>query len=166
MALFALFEDFGSNVIRSSAEGRAANGVHVAARYQQRRQAKVANLCIHVRVEEDVAHFQVSVNNAFAVHVLDSAGNLHRVETDLGLGKALSALDHVHERAVGTQLEDEIGAIVEGKGSEKLDDVLVAHFRVYLQFRLKLINNVSMPVFMARQVCHLLFAPSWEAYGS
>ena len=97
MALLALLEDLGGDVVGRSAQGRSPHDLHVLARQEQSSQAKIANLDIHVLVEEDVAHLQVAVDDALHVHVLDGAGNLDRVESHLGFRHTLAPLDHVHK---------------------------------------------------------------------
>lgn len=67
------------------------------------------------------------MNDTLAVHVLDGAGYLDGVEPNLGLGEALSSLHHVHEGAVGTELEHQEGAVDKRKRPEELDNVPVPH---------------------------------------
>lgn len=138
MALAALFENLGGNVVGRAAQRRPPHDLHVLAGEEERSQTKVANLGVHVLVEEDVAHLEIAVDNALGVHVLDGTGNLDRVEADLWLRESLSSLDHVHQGAVGAQLQDQVGAALKGEGAVELDDVLVAHLGVDLQFGLEL----------------------------
>jgi hypothetical protein len=66
-----------------------------------------------MRIEENIAHLQVTVDDALGMHVLDCSSNLDRVESDLGLSDSLAPLDHVHERPVVALLQNEIRAVVE-----------------------------------------------------
>ena len=147
MALASLFQDLGGDVVRSTTQRRPADGLHILASYKQSRKPKITNLCVHMPVEEDVTHFQVPMDNSFGVHVFYGTGNLHGIETDLGLGDTLPAPDHVHQRAIGTQLQYKIGTIIEGEGSQKLDNVVVPHLGVDLELGLELKENVKSQVY-------------------
>lgn len=102
MALLPLLKNLRSNIVWRAAQRRPSNGLHVPTSHHQRSKAEVANLGIHLVIQKDVAHFQISVNNTLAVHVFDGAGDLDGVESDFGFGEALSTLYHVHKRPVGT----------------------------------------------------------------
>lgn len=96
----SLLKDLGRNVIGGATQRSSSDGVHVISRHHKSSQAEVANLGVHVLIQKDIAHLQITVYNALLVHVLDRAGNLYCIETHLGLCQALSLLDHLHERTV------------------------------------------------------------------
>lgn len=127
VAFLAFLEDLRGDIVRSPAQGSSPNGVHILASDKQCSQPKVPNLGIHVLVQENVAHLQVTVDDSLAVHVLDSAGNLDGIESDLGFRQALSPFDHIHKRPIRTQLQDEIGAVFKRERPVELDDVLLLH---------------------------------------
>lgn len=138
MALLPLLQDLGGDVVRGAAESGTSYGLHVSSGHHQGSEAKVANLSIHPRVEKDVAHLQVTVDDSFTVHVFDSTRNLDGVEAHFGFGETFSPLDHIHERAVGTEFKDEVCGLLKAKCAEEVDDILVLHLGVYLQLGLKL----------------------------
>lgn len=164
MALLALFQDLRCDVVWCSAKGRSADSVHITSCNQKSRETKVTNLGIHLRVEEDVAHLQISVDDALAMHVLDCASDLNRVEANLGFGEAFSSLHHIHEGAVGAELEGQVCRLVEGEGSEELHNVLVVHLGMDLKLGLELHHvSTGRPL---QPSLSLPFVPSWEACDS
>ena len=112
--------------------------MHISTCHQKSGKPKITNLCVHLGIEEDVAHLQISVDNAFAVHVLNRTSDLDRVETDLGLGETFPSLHHIHQGTIGTQFENQVGAPFERKGSQELDNILVLHLGVNLELGLEL----------------------------
>jgi hypothetical protein len=141
MSLLSLLQNFRGDVVGSTAQRGSADGLHIPTSNQERSQTKIANLGIHLRIEEDVAHFEIAVDDSFAVHVLDRTGDLHGIEANLRFRQALASLDHVHERGVGAQFEDEVCAIVESERSEELDDILVLHLGMDLKLGLELLAS-------------------------
>lgn len=157
----ALLQNLRCNVVGCATQRRSSDGVHVFASDKQCSQAEITNFGIHMRVEEDVAHLQITMNNAFSMHVLDGTSDLDGVEARFGFGQTLSSFNHVHQRTVGAKLEDKIGAIGEGKGAVKLDDVLVSHLGMDLKFCLKLIHASVDPTPSAEQICSYLLLHLW-----
>ena len=91
MALALVVQDLWRDVVwRATNRLLAFFGV-----FQQRCQAKVANLYLHVLVQEEVAQLQVAVNDRVVVHVLDPREDLHHVVARLGLQVGSAALDNV-----------------------------------------------------------------------
>lgn len=138
MSSLSLLQDLGGNVIRRAAKRGPPDGVHVVTSNQQGSQTKIADLGIHVLIEENVAHLQIAMYDALPVHVFDCPSDLYGVETDFGLGQPFPLLYHLHQRAVWTELEDEICATLESERSVKLHDVRVPHLGVDLKLSLKL----------------------------
>ena len=59
-------------------------------------QAKIAQFDIHVAVEKDVAHFQVSMRDISLVEVFDCAAELNHEPAYLGQAQAFPLMDHLH----------------------------------------------------------------------
>lgn len=148
MTLLSLLENFGCDVIGRATQSCPSYGLHIAAGNEQSSQSKVANLGVHSVVEEDVTHLQISVNDALSMHVLDGSGDLHRVESNLGLRQPLALLDHVHKRTIGAELENKIHAVMKRERSEELDNVLLVHLRVDLEFGLELQGALDLSLEM------------------
>lgn len=89
-------QDLGSDVVWGTTECCPSDGVHVITSHQKGSQSEIADLGVHVPVKEDVAHFEVAMNDAFAVHILDSASNLHCEKAHFGFRQALPPLHQVH----------------------------------------------------------------------
>lgn len=61
----------------------------------------VTDLGIHVFVEEDVAQFQVSVDDLVVVQVLDSSEHLHHVVPSLRFSHSLTTFVQLQQRLQG-----------------------------------------------------------------
>lgn len=138
MSLPSLLENLWSDVVGSSAKSCATNCLHVPTSYQQRSEAEIANLGVHLSIQKDVSHFQITVNDSFVVHVLDGASDLNCVEANFGLSETLPSLNHIHERTIRANFENQVCALVERKGAEEFDNVLLPHLGMYLELGLEL----------------------------
>jgi len=138
VALFSFFKDFRGDVIRCAAKRCPPHNLHVVTREEKGREPEVADFGVHVAIEEDVSHFQVSMDDTLGVHVFDCPRYLDTVESHLRFRQAFTPFNHVHKRSIRAELEDEVCAVFEGKCAVKLNNVLMAHLRVDLQLRLKL----------------------------
>ena len=112
--------------------------MHISTCHQESGKSKIANFRVHLGIEKDVAHLQITVDDTFAVHVLNRTSDLDRVETDLGLGETFPSLHHIHQGTIGTQLENQVGAPFVGKSSQELDNILVLHLGMNLELGLEL----------------------------
>ena len=102
MAL-AFFQDLGSQVVGGAAHGGSPLGVHVFPTDKQSSEAKVADLDVHLLVEEQVAGLEVAVDDVAGMQVFDSARDLDDEATDFGHSDVFATLEHVGKRAAGAQ---------------------------------------------------------------
>ena len=84
------------------------------------------------------------MDNAFGVHVLDRASHLDRPKSYLWLGNVFSFLDHVHQRSIGTKLQNDVCALFVRECSMKLDDIRVVHLGMNLEFCLELLLHLLL----------------------
>ncbi len=122
-----LVEDLGRDVVRRAAQSLFAFALEIDACGQ----AKVADLELHVVVEEQVAQLQVTVNDFVVVQVLTSQDDLTHKIAGLGLSDGLTSLVHLHERSPATQLQDNVHVLIVLEERVELDNVLVMHGAVY-----------------------------------
>lgn len=141
MASPTLLQDLGGNIVRSAAECGPSDGVHVVTSHQEGSQSEVADFRVHVPVKKNIAHLQITVDDALSMHVFNGTGNLHSVKAYFGFCQTLPPLYHLHQRSVRAELEGEVCAVVERKGAVELNDVMLSHFRVYLELGLELIGT-------------------------
>lgn len=72
--------------------------------------------------------------NVSMVEIFDSAADLNHVSSNLREGQVSPLLKHIRQRPIGTQLEHDIGACLEGEGAVEGDDIGMREFRVDLEF--------------------------------
>ena len=80
----------------------------------------------HVLVEEQVAEFQVSVNDLLSVHVPRGLDELGDAAAGLDVREALATLDHLVEREVGAEAEDDVHVLLVLEVGQKLNNALPA----------------------------------------
>jgi hypothetical protein len=73
--------------------------------------AKIGDLQVHVLINQDVFKFEVSVNDALAVHVLKHITHLRKEETATILAHTSKSLAEVEEEAAGDELEENVNKI-------------------------------------------------------
>ena len=96
VAIGSVEKDFGGDII-----GRSTNSLLLFPRVlDESGKTKVANLDVHVHVKEDVAEFQVAVDNLVVVHVVAGTKELNHEVSRLWFGETLAAAEQVHEGAV------------------------------------------------------------------
>jgi hypothetical protein len=74
------------NDLRSDVVGRSTHGsLLLLAEFQLGCQSEIPNLDLHIDIEEDIAEFEIAVDNTVAVHVLHGGDELqHEVPGLLG----------------------------------------------------------------------------------
>ena len=147
MPLLALFQDLGRDVVGRATEGASPVLRVLLVRDQEGSEAKVADLDVHMLVEEDVPHLQISVDDVLVMHVFDGAAGLDEIRAHLWLREVPSPPDHVHHGPVVAETKDDVGALGKREGAVELDDVGVMHLRVNLEFCLELFGrSASEPI--------------------
>lgn len=121
MAIFA-FEHLGRDVVRSPANRAFALAVKV----ELGRQAEVAELELELFVDEQVAQFQISMDDSVLVQVLERVDNLLCVIHDLELVQALASSEQFVERLVRTQFKQDVDALGVFEVVLEADDMFVA----------------------------------------
>ena len=133
VSLPALCENLGCDVVGCPTKRSSPIQRIFALREHQGSEAKVANLHVHVVIEEDVAHLQVAMDDVLAMEIFDGPTYLDHESADFRLGQELPLLDHLHQRAVVAELQDHKSRFAESEGSMELDDVRVMHLGVDLE---------------------------------
>lgn len=113
--------DFGGDVVGSPTHGAFL----LVTELEFGGKPEVSNFEIHVVVEEDVAHLEVAVDDAVAVHVLEGGDDLVHVVAGLLDGELLALLDHLAEGLVGAEFEDDVDVLLVLEDGVELDDLLV-----------------------------------------
>ena len=116
-------EDLGRQIVRCATHGSSTNCAVVVLGKKQGSKAKIADLDVHVLVEEEVAGLEIAMDDVSLMQVLDGATCLDHESTNLGHGEVLALLDRISERAILTQLQNNISTRVEGEGAVELDDI-------------------------------------------
>ena len=97
MSIRGIEQYLGCDIIRG-----AANGLLSLPRVlNECREAKVANLDVHVPVEEQIAELEVAMDDLVCVHVVAGTDELDQEKAGLWLGEAATAAKHVHEGTRG-----------------------------------------------------------------
>ena len=91
----ALLKNFWRKVVGCAAHRCSSLDFHFLLGDQQSRQAKVADLDVHVRIQEEIASLQIAVYNMSCVQVLYGAADLNHKASDLGECEAFPLLQHV-----------------------------------------------------------------------
>lgn len=73
----ALFKDFWRNIIWRATERSSSSKSRFLVRNENGSKTKVANLYIHVGIQEEVSHLQIPMYNISLVHVLDRTTKLN-----------------------------------------------------------------------------------------
>lgn len=104
----------------------------------QRREPEIADLNVHVRVEEKVAELQVTVDDLVFVHVVAGADELDHEEAGFWLAEFASRAEHVGEGAHGAEAEGHVDVGFVFEDVMKFDDVGVLEGAVDLDLGVKL----------------------------
>lgn len=80
------------NIVRG-----ATNGLLAFTRIlDQGSKAEIPDLDVHTSIQKQVSEFEVTVNDLVGMHIMARSYELHHKESDLGVGEATSATQHVH----------------------------------------------------------------------
>lgn len=116
-----LLQDLGGDIV-----GRAADGLlDLALVFDPGGEPEVADLGVHLVVDEDVAQLEVPVDDGLRVDVDQGLDHLLDVYPGLVLGYPLPPLDQVLQRIVPTVLEQDVDILAILEGLDELNDVLV-----------------------------------------
>ena len=80
---------------------------------------------VHFIAEEEIAEFEISMNDFVVVQILDAQRDLLHEISRLGLRNRLAPLVQFHERAASTELEQNVDVLAVLEEAEELDDVVV-----------------------------------------
>lgn len=144
MSSLVLGKDLRGNVVWRPAECCSSTSLPVFSRHEESCETKVADLHIHILVQEDVSHLEITVDDAFGVHILDRTSHLDRPESYLGLRDKLPLLDHVHQRSIWAEFQNDVCAFLKGKRSVELDDIGVVHLGMDLEFCLEFLLHLLL----------------------
>ena len=99
MSTLRLIQDFGGDVVRCPAQ--CSSTLLILFRHDHGRETKVPYFDIHVVVQEEVPHLQVSMGNMPLMKILNSSAELDHDPSHFRQTERLPLPDHVHNRAVG-----------------------------------------------------------------
>jgi hypothetical protein len=133
-------QDFGGDVIRRSANGVLTIGGTV----DFGRKAQISDFNFHVFGEEQIAQFQVTVDDALAVHVLAGVRNLQHVVLRFLFREAHPAFDELVHGVIGAQFKNEVVRFHVLKPPVKFDNVLVIKVFVDFNFCLELLLGFGL----------------------
>jgi hypothetical protein len=102
------------------------------------RKPKVANLDVHIRVQEEVTKFQIPMDDLVSVHVVACADELDHEKASFGFGESATAAQHVHERSRGAELKRHVDIVIVFEALLEVDDVGVLERAMDLNFCVKL----------------------------
>ena len=105
MSSLVLGKNFGGDIVGSTTERSPSAILPVLASHQERSKPEVTNFDIHVFIQEYVSHLEIPMNDTSGVHILDSSCYLDRPKPYLGFCNIFSLLNHVHQGAIGAELE-------------------------------------------------------------
>lgn len=104
--------------------GRTTDGLlPLAGTLNERGKTKVADLDVHVGIEEKVAKLQITVNDLMSMHIMAGTNELYHEKSGFRLGKNATVVQHAHERAVGAELKGHIDVLFIFKTIHKTNDV-------------------------------------------
>ena len=103
MPAFA-FEHFGCDVVRSTANGSLLFTVKV----ELRRQTEIAQLDLHLVVEEKIPELQVAMDDSVLVKVLQGINDMRSVALNFQLVKALTPFEKLVHALILAKLEEDV----------------------------------------------------------
>ena len=102
------------------------------------RKPKVANLDVHICIQEEVTKFQIPGDDLVGVHVVACADELDHEKASFGLGKSATAAQHVHERSRGAEFKRHVDIVIVFEALLEVDDVGVLERAMDFNFCVKL----------------------------
>lgn len=134
MAIFA-FEHLRSNVVRRPSNCSFSLAVEV----KLCGQSEVAELELQLFVDEEVAQFQISMNDSVLVQVLQRVNNLLCVIHDLEFVESFASSEQFVQRLVWTQFKQNVDTLGIFEVMFEADDMFVAERLMNFDFRNKLL---------------------------
>jgi hypothetical protein len=101
-------------------------------------QPKVSHFDVHVGIEEEVAKFQVTVNDLVCVHVVTCAKKLNHEETSFWFCEAASAAEHVHKGTIVAELKGHVNVRIVLETVEEANDVRMTQSPMNLDLSIEL----------------------------
>ena len=117
----AALEDLGSDVVGRSADG----ALLLAFEIEFGGQSEVTELDLHLVVDEEVAEFDVAVDDAVRVQEAQGVDDLFGVALDLELVQPLAPLQQFVQTLVCAELQEDVDALAVFEEVDELRDVLV-----------------------------------------
>lgn len=136
-------EHLGGEIVRCAAEGCAARvriccGANCArSRFHDGCETKVAELGVHICVEEDVAALDVAMDHVTSVEVLDGTAELNEEAADLAHGEELAPSYHVREATINTEFELDVCMLLEREGAVEFHNIVMSQLAVHAEFNLE-----------------------------
>jgi hypothetical protein len=137
VAVDGVEEDLWGDIIRSAAYCLFA----LPGALDECCEAKIADLDVHVCVEEEVAELEIAVDDLVGVHIVAGADELNHEEAGFGLGEAAAAAEHVHEGSTGTEFEGHVDVLVIFEAFLESNNVGVFEGAVDLNFCVELMGD-------------------------
>jgi len=103
MTLFS-FKDFGSNIIRSTAN----SSFSLSIKLKFRSQSKISYFDLHFIIQEQVSQLEIPVNNSMRVQILDRITNLHNIALNFNLVQSFSPSQKLIQRLTLAQFQNYI----------------------------------------------------------
>lgn len=122
------------NVVRRATYGLLA----LTGAFDECSESKVANFDIHVRIQEEVAKFEITMDDLVRVHVVTSSNELNHEESSLRFSEAATAAKHIHERTARAQLQRHVNIGFIFETLLEADDIGVLEGLVDLDFGVQL----------------------------
>lgn len=101
------FQDLGSDVVRRSANGP----LFLSVKIELCGESEISQFDLHFFIDEKVAQFQVSVNDAMGVEILQCIDDLQCVALYLELVQSLAPLQELIETVVRAQFKQNVNIV-------------------------------------------------------
>lgn len=117
-----LLQDLRCDVIRRSTYSL----LHISLSLDLGGQSKIAYLSVHLVVDQNIAEFQIAMDDALTVDVNECLNDLTDVNPSLELRQSFSALCQVLQRVIPAVLQKDVYILLILKGIDELDDMLMS----------------------------------------
>lgn len=91
----ALLQNLWCQIVRRAAHGRSPTNFHFLLRDHECCQTKIADLDVHVAVQEEVSGLEIPVDNVSVVEVFDGSADLDNQSSNFRQSQVLPSLEHI-----------------------------------------------------------------------